>query len=498
MDKNVILNIVKDKTLTYDQKVISLARAAEDSLSVLKIDRGIQHYKDLGIICDMFEGAAPYRPRYIVVDFEKFMKQGSEFLRLPPPKDIWEATNSLLILYRHIPSITSFPVYIGNIDTLLEPFVKDEKEAKKAVKLFLISIDRTLTDSFCHANIGPKKTKIGKIILKLESELQNAVPNLTIKYNQETPDDFAIDAIKTALKVAKPSFANDDMFKGDWGKKYGIVSCYNGLSIGGGSYTLSRINFGKLLSIVKDKTHLLEKLIPDVVEKMVFYMDERIKFLMEKSNFFQTSFLVSEGLIKQNRFTAMFGIVGLANCVNSLLKATKQSDRFGHSKKADDIGIEIVEKLQSELKNYKNKYLNATGGHYVLHAQVGLDSDMGISPGCRIPIGDEPELSEHLPKSARFHKYFPSGIGDIFNFDSTVEKNPEYILDIIKGAFKDKMRYFSLYSTNCDVVRITGYLVKRSDIQKLEKGEQVLHDSVVLGYGAVKNQKVLDRQVRAN
>lgn len=498
MDKNVILNIVKDKTLTYDQKVISLARAAEDSLSVLKIDRGIQHYKDLGIICDMFEGAAPYRPRYIVVDFEKFMKQGSEFLRLPPPKDIWEATNSLLILYRHIPSITSFPVYIGNIDTLLEPFVKDEKEAKKAVKLFLISIDRTLTDSFCHANIGPKKTKIGKIILKLESELQNAVPNLTIKYNQETPDDFAIDAIKTALKVAKPSFANDDMFKGDWGKKYGIVSCYNGLSIGGGSYTLSRINFGKLLSIVKDKTHLLEKLIPDVVEKMVFYMDERIKFLMEKSNFFQTSFLVSEGLIKQNRFTAMFGIVGLANCVNSLLKATKQSDRFGHSKKADDIGIEIVEKLQSELKNYKNKYLNATGGHYVLHAQVGLDSDMGISPGCRIPIGDEPELSEHLPKSARFHKYFPSGIGDIFNFDSTVEKNPEYILDIIKGAFKDKMRYFSLYSTNCDVVRITGYLVKRSDIQKLEKGEQVLHDSVVLGYGAVKNQKVLDRQVRTN
>ncbi len=38
------------------------------------------------------------------------MKQGSEFLKLNPPKDIWEATNNLLILYKHVPSITSMPV----------------------------------------------------------------------------------------------------------------------------------------------------------------------------------------------------------------------------------------------------------------------------------------------------------------------------------------------------------------------------------------------------
>ena len=114
-------------------------------------------------------------------DYEKFMKEGSKFLGLTPPKDIWEAVNNLLILYKHVPSITSFPVYIGNIDTLLEPYINDEKEAFHAIKLFLTHIDRTITDSFCHANIGPMDTKAGRLILKAEKELTNAIPNLTLK-----------------------------------------------------------------------------------------------------------------------------------------------------------------------------------------------------------------------------------------------------------------------------------------------------------------------------
>ena len=161
-----ILKIIKNGTLTYEQKVLTLARAAEDSIDVLNISKDTQKLRDEGIICDLFEGHAPYRPRYIVPNYEKFMKNGSEFLGLTPPSDIWEATNSLLILYNHVPSISSFPVYIGNIDSLLEPFVIDEKEAFHAIKLFLTHIDRTITDSFCHANIGPKDTVGRKINIK--------------------------------------------------------------------------------------------------------------------------------------------------------------------------------------------------------------------------------------------------------------------------------------------------------------------------------------------
>lgn len=492
------LNLIKDKILTYEQKVLSLAREAENSLKVLNISDDAQAYRDEGIICDLNEGNAPYRPRYIAPDYEKFMKNGSEFLELKPPTNIWEATNNLLILYKHVPSITSFPVYIGNIDTLLDPFIEDEKEAYLAIKLFLTHIDRTVTDSFCHANIGPMETKAGRIILEVQRELQTSIPNITLKYGDETPDDFAIESIKTALVTAKPSFANHAMFSKEFNNNYCIASCYNGLPIGGGSFTLVRLNLASLAKKASNDEDFLNNILPDAVKRMSSYIDERIKFIVEESNFFESSFLVKEGLISKDRFTAMFGMFGLAECVNYFINSSKQEDRFGHSEKANALGYKIIQKLYEEVNKHKNPYCKITNENFLLHAQVGIETDKGISPGCRIPIGEEPELHEHLIQSAPFHKFFPSGIGDIFTFDETTKKNPAYLLDIIKGAFKQDMRYFSLYCSDCDVIRITGYLVKKSDIEKLDRGEQVLSDTVVLGLGAVKNSRILERKVRPN
>jgi YjjI family glycine radical enzyme len=491
-----VLSIIMSKKLTYEQKVLNLAQAAEDSTNVLSISKETQEYKDAGVICDLNEGNAPYKARYILPDYEKFMKQGSKFLGLNPPKDIWEAVNNLLILYKNVPSVTSFPVYAGNLDTLLEPFIKDETEAYHAIKLLLIHMDRTLRSSFCHANIGPKDTVAGRLILKAERELQCATPSITLKFNKETSDDFAIDAINTALVTAKPSFANHDMFIGEFGEGYGIASCYNGLSIGGGSYTLVRLNLAFLAKRAKDKEDFINILLSDAVQKMADFMDERIRFLVEESGFFETSFLAEEGLISRNKFSAMFGIVGLAECVNYLIKPSILEEKFGHGKVANELGYLIIKKLDEEVSKHFNKYCEATGGRFLLHAQVGIDSDKGVSPGCRIPIGEEPELSEQIIQSSVFHKYFPSGISDVFSFDSTVKQNPAYVLDIIKGAFKEKMRYFPFYSNDSDVVRITGYLAKRSEMEKLDSGKAVLIDNVVLGLGAAKNQKVLDRKVR--
>ncbi|SHH65128.1 YjjI family glycine radical enzyme [Clostridium grantii] len=493
-----VLNIIKNEKLTFEQRVISLAKEAENSLNVLNYSDEYVKLKNEGIICDLFEGNAPYRPRYIVPDYEKLMKQGCEFLKLAPPKDIWEATNTLLIFYKHVPSITTFPVYIGNIDKLLNPFIKNEKEAYQAIKLFLMHIDRTITDSFCHANIGPETNKAAILILQASSELETPIPNITLKYNKDTPDELAIESIKTALVTAKPSFANDEIFKSDLGEKYAIVSCYNGLYIGGGSYTLSRLNLAKLALSAKNIDDFMEDKLPNAVKTMCEYMDERIKFLIEETPFFNHNFLVKEGFISKERFTAMFGMVGLAEATNKLLNANDLKDKFGHSDVADNLGYKIIERLEEEVLKYDSPYCQVTNGKFVLHAQVGIDSDIGVSPGCRIPIGNEPEIHQHVIQSAKFHKFFPSGIGDVFNFDETAKKNPEFILDIIKGAFKQNMRYFSLYSSDCDVIRITGYLVKKSEIEKLKAGEAVLRDTTVLGLGAVENNRVGERKIRKN
>ena len=207
-----VLNIIKNETLTYNQQVLQLAGQAESTLNVLNIDEETKKLLDAEIICTMFEGNAPYRPRYVIPNYEVLMEKGCKFLDLDVPTDIWEATNNLLILYKHVPSITSYPVYLGNIDTLLEPFVKDEEEAYKAIKLYLKHIDRSLTDSFVHANIGPVDTKAGRLILKAMKELECAMPNLTVKYDKDiTSKEFIELCASTALVTAKPSFANHKM-----------------------------------------------------------------------------------------------------------------------------------------------------------------------------------------------------------------------------------------------------------------------------------------------
>jgi len=64
------------------------------------------------------------------------------------------------------------------------------------------------------------------------------------------------------------------------------------------------------------------------------------------------------------------------------------------------------------------------------------------------------------------------------------------------NSFKKDLRYLSYYASDSDVIRITGYLVKRSEMEKLDKGLAVMHDTTSLGLGAAKNGKILERKVR--
>ncbi len=492
-----ILEIIKNRSLEQYQKVIALARAAENSLDVLDLSINEKQHLNEGIICDLKEGNAPFRPRYNLVDFEKFMQQGSDFLELDPPRNLQEAINSLLILYKHIPSVTTFPVYLGNIDKLLNPFIEDESEALALIKLFLTHIDRTLTDSFVHANIGPEETKAGRLILQAERELENPVPNLSLKYSQElTADAFAVEAVKTGLAVSKPYFANHEMFVNDFGEKYGLASCYNGLPIGGGSFTLVRLNLKALAEKAVSRKELLEEKLPQTVRIMLSLMDKRIRFLVEESGFFRSNFLVQEGLLNLKRYTAMFGIFGLAEAVNHFMKKEGKELRYGQSELADELGLQIIEKIAEQVAGHKNKYCSVSQQKFLLHAQSGIGPDEDTTPGCRIPIGEEPDIYEHILQAGQFHSYFPTGVSDIFAFARTNKRNPAAVLDIIKGAMQSGLRMFAFYTKDSELIRITGYLVKRSEMEKLKKGKAVLRDTTLLGVETMENQDLAGRKER--
>jgi YjjI family glycine radical enzyme len=483
-------DIITNPTLTIEQKVNALAKLGENSINPLPRSERLQSYFDDGIYCELFEGNAPFKPRYITPDYQKFMDNGSAFLKLDPPTNLNEAIHYLMILYRHVPSITNLPVYLGNMDTLLEPFIDDEPNARELIKLFLLEIDRTITDSFCHANIGPKATKAGWIILDVIQELQTPTPNFTLKVSNETERDFLAAAIASSLEVVKPALANDAMFRNEFKGEYAIASCYNGLKVGGGGYTLTRLRLNRIAK----KAGSLEAfydLLADVVKENLHQMDKRIEYIVEEANFFETNFLAQEGLIERDKFTGMFGIVGLAECVNEL-----SDERFGHSDKADQLGVEILEHLQALVNAHEGKYCAFFDNKYLLHAQVGIDTDYDCSAGCRIPIGDEIEIHDHIVQASIYHRYFPTGIGDIFVFDKTYKQNIPALIDLLDGAFKNDMRYLTFHSSESDLIKVTGYLVKKSEVEKLSKGESVLRDTTVLGKGANEGTHVFDRLVR--
>lgn len=193
----------------------------------------------------MFEGHAPYKPRYVLPDYARFLAHGSEWLELEGAKDLDDALSLLTILYHHVPSVTSMPVYLGQLDALLQPYVRilTQDEIDIRIKRFWRYLDRTLPDAFMHANIGPSDSPITRAILRADAELKQVSPNLTFIYDPDiTPDDLLLEVAKTSVNVANRTSPTVRCMIKFSQRGYGIVSCYNSLPLAGGGSTLVCLN----------------------------------------------------------------------------------------------------------------------------------------------------------------------------------------------------------------------------------------------------------------
>ena len=498
--RDVVKAIQQDTAQTYGQQTSRLAKIAENVMDYpVKGEDAFYELYDKGEICDLDEGHAPYAPRYILPDYEKYLKEGSDFLRMEPPKTLLEATTALLVMYHHVPSVTRFPVYIGALDDLLEPFVQktDREEAKAILKSFLIQLDRTVDDSFCHANIGPYETETGNIILDLVAELQIVTPNMTLLYDEDkTPDAFAEKALKTSLVCANPAFANDKYYSSDFGDvDYGIASCYNALPKHGGAFTLSRLRLNKIAEGAESVDAFFANNLPRAIDTMLHFMESKIHYLVEETSFFKSNFLVKEDFVDLDYFVGLFGMVGLAECTQELLKKDGVDAKFGIDESADAMGIRVMDFIEERVKNFTSDYSSVWNHRFMLHAQVGAANDEGTTAAHRIPIGQEPDLYTHIRQAAKFQKYFPSGVGDHFPYDETAKRNPKAVLDVFKGGFKLGNRYLSAYNDDGDLIRVTGYLVKKSDVEAFKAGKQVTYDTAQYAADPLTKYGILDRKV---
>ncbi|MEZ8104389.1 YjjI family glycine radical enzyme [Vibrio cortegadensis] len=488
--------IITDAHLSPKQKSQYLALEAEASLPYMPISDAAKEALDSGVLCDMFEGHAPYKPRYVLPDYAKFLRQGSEHLELEAANNFDEALNLLTILYHHVPSVTSIPVYLGQLDDVLLPYVGDLTEAQiyQKLKLFWIMLDRTLPDAFMHVNIGPSDNIICRTILRVDAELKQIAPNLTFMYDPAvTPDSLLRQAASNICECSKPHIANYPIHANVYGdKKFGIVSCYNSLPLAGGSNTLVRMNLKEVALKSNDRVDFLNQVLPSFCKVMFDLIDERSRFLHEESNFFQ-GFLTTEGLIDESRFAPMFGIYGMAEAVNILVEKEGITAQYGQDEEANKLGHRISKKLAEIVESTTVKY--GLEGKALLHAQGGISLDDGVTPGVRIPYGTEPDPVSYVRATAEHHQYYTSGISDILTIDQTVKSNPEAMFNLCKGALQLGYREFTANVESNDLIRVTGYMVKLSDIAKFsEQGSRT--NTTFLGAEAAKNTGILERKPR--
>ncbi|NOH82771.1 YjjI family glycine radical enzyme [Vibrio sp. 03-59-1] len=488
--------IITDAHLSPKQKSQYLALEAEASLPYMPISDAAKEALDSGVLCDMFEGHAPYKPRYVLPDYAKFLRQGSEHLELEAASNFDEALNLLTILYHHVPSVTSIPVYLGQLDDVLLPYVGDLTEAQiyQKLKLFWIMLDRTLPDAFMHVNIGPSDNIICRTILRVDAELKQIAPNLTFMYDPAvTPDSLLRQAASNICECSKPHIANYPIHANVYGdKKFGIVSCYNSLPLAGGSNTLVRMNLKEVALKSNDRVDFLNQVLPSFCKVMFDLIDERSRFLHEESNFFQ-GFLTTEGLIDESRFAPMFGIYGMAEAVNILVEKEGITAQYGQDEEANQLGHRTSKKLAEIVESTTVKY--GLEGKALLHAQGGISLDDGVTPGVRIPYGTEPDPVSYVRATAEHHQYYTSGISDILTIDQTVKSNPEAMFNLCKGALQLGYREFTANVESNDLIRVTGYMVKLSDIAKFsEQGSRT--NTTFLGAEAAKNTGILERKPR--
>ncbi len=459
--------ITEDKTLSPAQKAHYLALEAENSLPYPELDADTRKALDERVICDMFEGHAPYKPRYVLPDYSKVLKNGSVYLELPIPQTLDEAINTLMIAYHHVPSVTGMPVFLGDLDNLLLPFCQgvSEEQLYQKIKLFWRYLDRVLPDAFMHANIGPTDNPVARAILRVDAELKQIAPNLTFLYDRDiSTQEILRIATDNIVECSKPHIANHPVHATTFDERgYGIVSCYNALPVAGGSSTLTRINLKEVALRSNGVAHFFDEMLPRYMALNFSLTRARIDFLFNKSNFFE-SFLVDEGWIEQDRFTAMYGVFAMAEAVNVLQEKEGKTGVYGADEAANSLGYEISKVLAEAVAAQPLE--NVWRGRAMLHAQAGLSNDIGATPGVRIPYGDEPDPIAHVNALAPHHQYYASGISEILTMDETIKNNPEAMFQLCKGALATGFREFTANVASNDLVRVTGYMIRLSDVKK--------------------------------
>jgi YjjI family glycine radical enzyme len=420
-----------------------------------------------------------------VADYAAALRNGSLHLELDPPRTMDDALAFLLAMYPQMASTGAGPIYLGDLDALLEPFAGQldpgagEGLLDARLRRFWWTLQAVLPDVPMYAGLGPADGRVVRAVLRVQRDLRPELVHLTLRVDPTgTPDDLLAEAVRTGCADRRPHFVNHPMLVTDLGPDYGVVGGDASLPNGGGCYTQVTLDLAESVRR-HDGPHamfLADTLVRDVALTAEL-MGARIRLLVEQAEFFEQDWLVREGLIARPRFTALLGVVGLAEAVDELMArehawgADGGNARYGRDGRANALAHRMIQRLSELVEAIGMPYCEATGGHALLYAPSAVRTGATATAGARIPADHEPGLYRHIRTVAPHHRYFPAGISDLVRFESTVAVNPAAVVAVVRGAFAAGMREFSFETVGKDL-RVGWGAGRGSDVSPAPDGAQ--------------------------
>ena len=97
---------------------------------------------------------------------------------------------------------------------------------------------------------------------------------------------------------------------------------------------------------------------------------------------------------------------------------------------------------------------------------------------------------------APHHRHYPSGISEILTLDESAKANPAAVVQLCKGAFASGFREFTANVAGNDLVRVTGYMIRLSDVEQFNDDKGSRTNTTALGAEAVQLTGILNRKPR--
>ncbi len=305
------------------------------------------------------------------------------------------------------------------------------------------SLDRMFPDAFVHADLGPDDGRVGRSVLRVDRELRQVVPNLTLQVDppgRRTP--CCARPSETVFAVGQAALRQ----RPDDGRRPGRrlrrgLSCYNTLPSGGGAYTLVRLNLGEVgrRCTAASRAAYLDRAAP-ALRRAHRGADGGPGPVPGRGG------RVLRALVAGERRP---GAAGPLHCDVRCLRSGRGGRPSARARGRDGA---LRPRRERERRSPSRScpgshdlvaarpmpYCEATeAGRCCTRSPVSTPT-AASRPAARVPAGDEPGLLEHLRTVSPQPPALPRRDQRRARFRETARRNPDAVVDVIRGAFSDR------------------------------------------------------------